>query len=319
MFQRVVSSVKKEIAAFDKAYAEQFNGEINTLLSNYRPAEGKHLRPILFFLIQGLYNRKPPQEKSIPLAVMIELIHDASLVHDDVIDEAELRRGIPTLHVSSGQQQLAVLFGDFLFARALILGARYKNVKVMELISGAVLTMSQGALREFRQTFNLKQEVYLKIIREKTADYFGIISKIAGIVQNADGEALSQLQIFGENFGMAFQIHDDILDYTGSSEILKKPVNHDLSNGILTLPLILALEACKPGIKNEALLKIKSNDEEKFSWLRNFVHDKRGLEKAARIADTYSNRAGDVLNSFSDSSYKKSLETLMEYEKCRLS
>lgn len=316
MFARVISAIENELTLFENEYANQFNGEVNTLLSNYRPAQGKHLRPILFFLAQGLY--RSPETESAHLAVMIELIHDASLVHDDVIDESELRRGHQTLHVANSKH-LAVLFGDYLFAQALILGARYGNVRVMELIASAVQIMSKGALREITQILNPDKSVYLKVIKEKTADFFGIVCEIAGIIQNPETKQDMRLRALGENFGMAFQIHDDILDFSGSAETLKKPVNHDLSNGILTLPLIMALDEAGPAVRKEALDYIEDNREDKFEWLQNLIEDTKGLDKAAKIADVYSGRAREILTQFPDSEYKKGLELLMEYEQCRLS
>jgi geranylgeranyl pyrophosphate synthase len=214
---------------------------LREMLSAVLFAGGKRMRPAVS-LLAGKFGESDPA-LSVPLAASLELLHTASLVHDDVVDGAGMRRGRPTAG-SLFDNHGAVVLGDYIFAQAAALVARTGHAEVVRLFAETMVMMSMAQLAEDRTAFDYDQSVddYLRLIRGKTASLFAIAAQGGGLLSNvSDDEALA-LRCYGDNLGMAFQIVDDILDFTGDEQEMGKPVASDLMQGTLTLPALLLIE-----------------------------------------------------------------------------
>lgn len=233
--------------------------EINSHLLR---AAGKRIRPALFFLALSFRGEEPGDH--LPVALAIELIHTATLVHDDVVDCAVKRRRNPTINAVWGKQT-AVLTGDYLFAEAFSLLATYGNIAVIREMATLVKEISEGEIQQQQECYraDISYADYYGRISKKTARFFSVCSRSAGLVSGADSKRLVALAECGFNLGMAFQIIDDLLDFFGSEEISGKPVGEDLRQGILTLP-VLHLLAISPQ-KEELAAKISGRQiDEQF-------------------------------------------------------
>ena len=243
-YKEIIKLISKELELFEEEYRQQFRTEsfvIQPLLDYLIVTKGKWFRPILFFLSQGLINR--PKSESVRIAVLLELLHAATLIHDDVVDSSPERRGRKTLNEKWGDK-VSVLTGDFLLAKVLKLGVESRWPEVLGVISRVVTKMADCELRQVIQPPEEDQtpESYFRVIQDKTAGFFAAASELGGIVAGADSVENERLIFIGDYFGMAFQIRDDILDLSGSCGQMGKPVRQDTYNGKITLPLIFALE-----------------------------------------------------------------------------
>ncbi|WP_338625447.1 polyprenyl synthetase family protein [Selenomonas sp. TAMA-11512] len=205
-------------------------------------AGGKRLRPALY-LLAARSGREFSMERAMPLAVAIELIHMASLVHDDVLDHADLRRGKETANARWGNQQ-AILSGDYLFARAfsLVAGAGYGD-RISMILSNLIMDLSVGEIIQNMELYKVETiEAYDERIAKKTANFLADCCEMGGIVAGHDEETLCGLRTYGKKIGMAFQLTDDLLDVLGDAKDIGKPAGHDIAEGIITLPFLRALE-----------------------------------------------------------------------------
>jgi octaprenyl-diphosphate synthase len=306
----IVRPVRGPLARFEKAYARQFGGAVefpDALIP------GKRLRPLLFFLCQGLVGK--PSSRSVPLAVLIELLHAASLIHDDVVDGAHRRRGTPSFAARKGSR-LSVLTGDYLMAKALSLGVASGDGGVLFIVSEAVLEMTRAELLQnaLENSERSNAETYYRIVRGKTASLFAAAGDLAGMVQEASPEDRKRMRRFGETFGTAFQIRDDILDFTGNPARLGKPVGLDLHNGQFTLPFLLALETVSPEERKAILKNLSSDPARSRQRIFRFVRERNGAEKAVAEADRRTDRSRRILSVFPRSVYRQALEDLLNYE-----
>jgi heptaprenyl diphosphate synthase len=200
-------------------------------------SSGKRIRPALFYLALGFWGEEPASH--LPVALAIELIHTATLVHDDVVDCSVKRRGNLTINAAWGQQT-AVLTGDYLFAEAFSLLATYGNIGVIQKMAALVKEISEGEIQQQQECYraDISFADYYGRISKKTARFFSACTSCAGLVSGVDNESLTALSEYGFHLGMAFQIIDDLLDFLGSEEVTGKPVGGDLRQGILTLPVL---------------------------------------------------------------------------------
>ncbi|MBS3901035.1 MAG: polyprenyl synthetase family protein [Dethiobacter sp.] len=200
-------------------------------------SSGKRIRPALFYLALGFWGEESAAH--LPVALAIELIHTATLVHDDVVDCSVKRRGNQTINAVWGQQT-AVLTGDYLFAEAFSLLAAYGNIDVLRKMAALVKEISEGEIQQQQECYraDISYADYYERISKKTARFFSACTSCAGLVSGADNESMAALSEYGFHLGMAFQIVDDLLDFLGSEEVTGKPVGEDLRQGILTLPVL---------------------------------------------------------------------------------
>lgn len=280
-------------------------------------AGGKRLRPAIVLLLSRA--TMPNQEITLKhrrLAEITEMIHTASLVHDDVIDEAELRRGVPTVHSSFGNR-VAVLAGDFLFAQSSWYLANLDNLAVVKLLSEVIMDLAEGEIQQGLNRFDagLSIEAYLEKSYYKTASLIANSSKAAGLLSGVSAEMAKDLYSYGRHIGLAFQIVDDILDFTGSSDALGKPAGSDLKSGNLTAPVLYALEE-KPYL--EGLIEREFAQEGDLEQALNLIEDSRGIERSRELAAHHAQAAVQHLAELPASESREALIELADYVLSRL-
>jgi heptaprenyl diphosphate synthase len=257
-------------------------------------AGGKRLRPALYFMCTK--NQVTNMEKIMPMAVAIELIHMATLVHDDVIDNATTRRGKATANSCWGNHS-SVLIGDYLFAKAFSLVANRASSDMLKVLTDVICSMCEGEINQNRSTFNTNQKEsdYLGRIEQKTADFIAASCELGGLAVGLPAEETKALREYGYSLGMAFQITDDILDVTASSEQIGKPAGNDLRQGIVTLPVIYALEHSLHKDELQEIVQTQNMSEEKIKRGLAILHETDAIEYSySRVAD-YLKRARSVI------------------------
>lgn len=280
-------------------------------------AGGKRVRPaIVLLLSRATLANQDITAKHRRLAEITEMIHTASLVHDDVIDEAELRRGVPTVHSSFGNR-IAVLAGDFLFAQSSWYLANLDNLAVVKLLSQVIMDLAEGEILQGLNRFDtsLSIEAYLEKSYYKTASLIANSSKSAGLLSGVSPEMAQNLYSYGRHIGLAFQIVDDILDFTGSSDALGKPAGSDLKSGNLTAPVLYALEE-KPYL--EALIEREFAQEGDLEQALTIVTDSRGIERSRELAAHHAQQAVLNLADLPVSESRQALTELADYVLSRL-
>jgi len=276
---------------------------------------GKNLRPLLVLSFAKLLNNKD-LDQLIPLAISMEYLHTASLLHDDVVDGAGTRRGKPSANRVFGNDTV-VLTGDYMYANSLYLFSTYGNIDMIKVVSDAVKKMAEGQLLELKKIadFELSENDYFRIIDGKTAVLFAACCYVGANYANADEFLLNQAYEYGINIGRAFQIVDDILDYISSEDKLGKPVCNDLREGKITYPLISIRDELSNEEKEffKKLVKTINVDEKNLQKAKNIVLEKNGHKKAFEIAKSYVIKAIENLNHFPKNIYNQELKNLAEY------
>ena len=275
--------------------------------------KGKQMRPMFVFLSAGLCGGI--NEKTHRAATLIELLHTATLVHDDVVDDSNERRGFFSIN-ALWKNKIAVLVGDYLLSKGLLLSVEYKDFNLLSIVSEAVRVMSEGELLQIEKArkLDISEEIYYEIIRQKTASL--IASCCAGGAASVDASEndIKEIHHFGELIGMAFQIKDDLFDY-GPDGVIGKPTGIDIKESKMTLPLIYALSKTDRSTKRHIVNIIKNHNTEdkKVREVIDFVKANGGLEYATKKMEEYQLKAFDVLNKFQDSIYKNSLRDLVKF------
>lgn len=249
-------------------------------------------------------------------SALIEVIHTASLVHDDIIDNAAFRRGQDTVHARWGPN-ITVLLGDFLYIQSIALALKRKNYEIIDLIAEATSEMIEGELLEFYMSgrTDIAEDRYLDILDKKTASLFSASCEIGGLLGKTSPDFTGRLREFGRNLGMSFQIIDDLLDYTGDASTLGKPVLSDLQEGRITLPLIYSLAATSGADRGELVRIIQNRPAEKASVksVLAIVRSNGALDYAYGKAAAYSEKAKTLLSEFSPSDARTALTLLADF------
>lgn len=276
---------------------------------------GKRLRPIMFCLVLEALGQ-PLDQRSLETGTAFEFLHMATLLHDDIIDAAEVRRGRTAAHLAFGVPEV-ILAGDYLLAKAAVLGAETDNLSCVRILSEVVISLSLGELvqLEARRQAGLDEESYFKIIYRKTAALMEGATRSAALLAGADEKTIEAAARYGRQFGLAFQIIDDILDYQGNEAAFGKPVGHDLDEGKITLPFIRAREGLSDD-KRERLCElaehqnISAAEHEEIAAL---VTEGRGIESSRLKANELIHEAIDALGIFPPSPARDRLEALAAY------
>ncbi|MEM8804506.1 MAG: solanesyl diphosphate synthase [Cyanobacteria bacterium P01_G01_bin.38] len=280
-------------------------------------AGGKRLRPaIVLLLSRATHPDRQITDKHFRLAEIAEMIHTASLVHDDVVDESDVRRGVPTVHSRFGNR-IAVLAGDFLFAQTSWHLANLDNLTVVKLLSRVIMDFAEGEIRQGISHFStdLSIESYLQKSYYKTASLIANSSKAVGVLSGVEATLQEQLYDYGRDLGLAFQIVDDVLDFTGSTDVLGKPAGSDLKSGNLTAPALYAMEEV-PYLKT--LVEREFSQPGDFEEAIALVQGSRGIERARDLAAQHVRRAIACLSGLSMSEHRQALEEISEYVLRRL-
>ncbi len=307
--------IQTELAEVDRlmrSQAQDYHPDLQKALDIILTSGGKRIRAAITLLVGKMLRADP--KACILLAGAIEMLHTATLVHDDLIDGALLRRGTPTLN-SQWSPGATVLTGDFLFARAAKLAADTNNVEVMRIFAETLGVIVNGEITQlFSKRFLADREIYYKRIYAKTASLFETSTKSAAILGQASPEVIAQLAKFGHSIGMSFQIVDDILDFNGEQITLGKPVGNDLRQGLITLPALYYLETNRSDPNATALLSQKYlEDEKQTKELIQAIVKSDGTQKAHLEAVSYVNEGITYLLQQPESIYRDSLEEIARY------
>lgn len=275
--------------------------------------KGKQMRPMFVFLTAKLFNKF--NEKTYRAASMIELLHTATLVHDDVIDEANFRRGVFSIN-ALWKNKVAVLVGDFLLSRGLLLAVKNKEYELLEIMSATVQDMSEGELLQIEKTrkLDITESVYYEIIRKKTASLIAACCSSGANSVEESNIMIEKMRIFGEKAGIAFQIKDDLFDYSKST-LIGKSTGIDIREQKMTLPLIYTINSVDNKLRNYIVNIIKNHNknEKKVGEVIELVKQNGGLDYAKKIMLKFYNEALEILDDFEDNEAKKSLNLLLDY------
>lgn len=274
---------------------------------------GKRLRPLLLLLSSRLVG--PVTEGSIRLAGVVEMIHAATLVHDDVIDIAQTRRGRPSPNVVWGNHT-SVLAGDWLYMQAFQVALRERNFEILDLLISLTQMMVEGELLQLARIghLDISQADYLDLVDRKTASLFSACARLGAMAGGAESSLTARLGEFAWNLGMAFQLVDDILDFTATTEVLGKPVGNDLREGKVTIPLIYALEQAGEAERRlaETVLQDGNYERVQFEAVRQMIEERGGFERAHQRAAEFTGNARALISAFGDSPYQRALLAITE-------
>jgi octaprenyl-diphosphate synthase len=309
------SLVQDDLASTDKFLLTEFQSHIpliNELVQHILASGGKRIRPLLVLLGARACNHRGNQH--IDLAASIELIHTATLLHDDVVDNSTLRRGRETAHTIWGNEA-SVLVGDFLYSRAFQLIVKLQNLKVMNIFANATNLIAEG---EILQLINCNdpttsEEAYYNVIQRKTGKLFEVGSQMGPAISDSSDAMLNAMQQYGMNLGIAYQLVDDALDYNASSEQTGKNIGIDLSEGKPTLPLIHALKHGTPAEASLIRKAIESGSCDQLDSILGIIESTKAIEYTADAAKKHAREANFALNHVPESPYKKALHELAEF------
>ena len=312
---RPIDRELKEFRKFFRSSLRSDNILLDTALRYILKKKGKQVRPILVLLSAAAAGNL--SRRSYVGASMVELLHTATLVHDDVVDEADERRGTPSVN-SIWNNKTAVLVGDYMLAQGLRLANENKEFSFLDITSRTVQRMSQGELMQTRKTrrLNIQEEEYFRIISDKTASLISACCEIGALSATDNREVHHSLREYGEMVGMAFQIRDDIFDFTSTGEDIGKPVGNDLQERKLTLPLIRALNLSSRKQAKQVLRLIRNGDShtpETATTVREFVGEHEGIAYAAKTAERYRDRAREALSILPESTATEALYDFAGY------
>lgn len=309
LVQKDLERVEREICLESVASVD-----VVTTIGRYlQDGGGKRLRPILLLLasrIGGTFN-----DASIRLAAVVEMIHAATLVHDDVIDTARTRRGRPSSNAIWGNHT-CVLAGDWLYMQAFQVALRERNFRVLDVLISLTQLMVEGELLQLERIgkMDVTEADYMELVDRKTASLFSASARLGAMVSGADESAEIRLGEFAWNLGIAFQLVDDVLDFTSREQVLGKPVGSDLREGKVTLALIYALAEATAEERDlvAAVLKDGSYDRVSFTEILDFIQRRRGIERARQRAQHFTEKARSIIAEFPDSAYQRALCAVTE-------
>lgn len=311
----IKAPIAREMEDFEQKFRSSMKTRVlllDTIMSYIVKRKGKQMRPMFVFLSAGTCGQI--SEATFRGAALIELLHTATLVHDDVVDDANYRRGFFSVN-ALWKNKIAVLVGDFLLSRGLILSIENKDYGLLSIVSNAVKEMSEGELLQMEKSrrLDITEDIYYDIIRQKTASLIASCCAVGASSSGTTEEFVKKMHLFGEKIGMAFQIKDDLFDY-GELEI-GKPVGIDIKEKKMTLPLIYAL--AKSGwMEKRKIIRIIKNDSDKPKKVKEviaYVKASGGIEYANQVMNKFYNDAMSLLDDFPDSAYKKSLGQLVQF------
>jgi len=312
--------IEEDLKRFDDFVRRNFNERGDSLLAQMLDyvlsSRGKRLRPAIVMLSAGASSPSGGFGKRTMLAgMLLEMIHVASLIHDDVIDESDMRRGRASVN-ARWQSRNAVIVGDYILARNMDIGLMSGQYDLLTHIIGNMSMLCEGEILQSDHAGKLdtSREAYFDIIYKKTASLFGSCASAGAMSVGASPERVKRMQQYGEALGMAFQIADDILDYTLDNHT-GKPCNNDLRERKITLPLIEALDAADEGLRAEVMSHLErcAGEESSVVFVRDFVRDHRGVECARKTMEQYALKAASLLSECEPSPYRDSLANLCSY------
>ena len=313
---QISQPIKSELETFNEIFRDSLRSKVGLLdlVTRYIIRQkGKKIRPLLVLLSAKVCGGI--SERSYRGAVLVELLHTATLIHDDVVDNADKRRGLWSIN-KVFKNKVAVLMGDYLLSKGLLIAMEGKDYDFLEVITNTVKRMSEGELLQIQKTrkLDIDEETYFKVISDKTASLIETCCTIGAMSATSDKESVAAMREFGKNLGISFQIRDDILDYEGNLSITGKRTGGDIKEKKITLPLIYSLNqvSAKKAADIRKIIK-KGKENSKIDEIINFVRGNKGIEYAANQARNYSNSAKAALSVIPDSQSKFALEALIDF------
>ena len=309
--------IKNEMELFEEKFKESMLSKVpllNRITYYIVRRKGKQMRPMFVFLVAKMVSDGGFDERTYRGASVVELIHTATLVHDDVVDESNRRRGFFSVN-ALWKNKIAVLVGDFLLSKGLLLSIDNEDFDLLKLISIAVREMSEGELLQIEKArkLDITEEIYFEIIRKKTATLIAACCGIGAASVGANQEKVQQMRKFGEYIGIAFQIKDDLFDY--SDDRIGKPTGIDIKEQKMTLPLIHTLNTCSEKDKNWIINSVKKHnrDKKRVKEVITFVKENGGIDYTISKMNDYKKRALAILENYPKSVYKDSLIQMIDY------
>ncbi len=314
-----INEIKKPIAADIDAFEDRFKASMQSSvplldrITHYIvKRKGKQMRPMFVFFSASVCGGIT--DATHRGAALVELLHTASLVHDDVVDNSYQRRGFFSIN-ALWKNKIAVLVGDFLLSKGLLLSVEHNDFALLKIVSEAVRQMSEGELLQIEKVrrMDISEEVYYDVIRQKTASLLASCCASGASSAGANDETVEKMRLFGEKTGIAFQIKDDMFDF-GTDDV-GKPVGIDIKEKKVTLPLIYALNNCDAAEKKRMINLVKNHNDEpaKIAEIVAFVNRRGGLQYAETQMKKYQDEAFTILNTFPDSEARRGLEQLVRY------
>jgi len=315
----IVAPVKDDISAFEKQFKSLLKSDVflvDKVVSYLISQRGKRIRPLMVLLVSRL-TPDAPSHKRLNAAAIVELMHTASLVHDDVVDGSYKRRGFPSLN-AIWKNKISVLTGDYLFSKVLTAMTNIHDFAVFDIISSTAERMSQGELLQMERSkdFWMDEKVYFKLIGDKTASLISAACSLGAIAAGMPRSEVEMMGGFGENIGLAFQIKDDLLDLMGIESKLGKPVGNDIRENKITLPLLHALKQAEKRDAKKIIRLVKSGEKAKkedYKNIINFIKENDGVNYASQKADNLISDSIEKLSHYEDSIYKDVLIKLVRF------
>jgi len=314
---QIKQPIQKEMELFETKFYESMTSKVallNRITYYIVNRKGKQMRPMFVFLTAKMLGDGHVNERTYRGASVIELIHTATLVHDDVVDDSNRRRGFFSIN-ALWKNKIAVLVGDYLLSKGLLLSIDYGDFDLLKIISVAVREMSEGELLQIEKArrLDISEDIYYEIIRKKTATLIAACCALGAKSVNDDEVLVEKMRRFGELIGMAFQIKDDLFDYT--EEAIGKPTGIDIKEQKMTLPLIHVLNHCTEKEKNWLINSVKNHnkDKKRVKQVINFVKEHNGLNYAEAKMEEFQQKALRILETFPESEYKSALILMVNY------
>ena len=314
--EKIRKPIRKELNEFEKYFKDSFKSSLPLLdyITHFiLRRKGKQIRPTFVFLTSSMLGGIT--KSTFVAASLIELLHTASLVHDDVVDESYERRGFFPIR-ALWRSKIAVLVGDYMLAKGLLLSVKHKEFDLLEIVSNAVKDMSEGELLQIRKSrkLNITMSEYFDVITKKTAALISACTAAGARAYRDDHELVDKMRDFGLNVGIAFQIKDDLFDYQRNGKI-GKPTANDIKEKKMTLPLIYTLENCTKSERKEiiGIIKKESINSGQVNKVFDYVNKYNGLEYASSKMYSYRDRALSLLDSFPDNESKRALISLVNF------
>ena len=320
--KKITAPILEDIEIFQEKFKAALTSEVKLInsISNYLVKNrGKTIRPILTLLCARICGN--PTKNTYKAAAMMELLHVATLIHDDIVDDAKMRRGKPSIK-RIWKNKISVLMGDFILSKALINMVGLKDFDALELISNTAEKLSAGEIMQIEKslTRNMPKNVYYDMINQKTASLIAASCELGAITTTKANEDRKATFKYGENLGMAFQIKDDLFDLLGSENQTGKDSGGDVKKNMMTLPLIYSIENTNRTVRNKlkSLVRNRKKNVTILKEINDIIHDSGGFDYANRKLDEFSNKAIESISSYAESEIKKSLIDLVVFNKERV-